>query len=44
MQNGLWYTASVMVSEAEFLEDPPEIEVVTSTKKVQVKDYLFYGF
>ena len=38
MKKGLWYTASVMVSEAEFLEEPPEIEVVTSTKKCQNSD------
>ncbi len=31
MQRGLWYTASIMTSEAEFLEPPPEIEQVTST-------------
>ena len=40
MKKGLWYTASVMVSEAEFLEEPPEIEVVTSTKKQQNCDKL----
>jgi hypothetical protein len=40
MQRGLWYTASVMVSEAEFLEEPPEIEVVTSTKKCPNSDRL----
>ena len=28
MQNGMWYTASIMASEAEFLEPPPEIETV----------------
>ena len=28
MQKGLWYTASIMVSEAEFIEPPPEIETV----------------
>ena len=33
MKKGMWYTASVMVSEAEFLEDPPEIEIVTTQKK-----------
>ena len=40
MQKGLWYTASVMVSEAEFIEDPPEIEVVTTAKKSPNSDKL----
>lgn len=40
MQKGMWYTASVMVSEAEFLEDPPEIEVVTTAKKSPNSDKL----
>ena len=31
MQNGLWYTASIMASEAEFIEPPPEIETVMTT-------------
>ena len=28
MQKGLWYSASIMASEAEFIEPPPEIETV----------------
>ena len=40
MQKGLWYTASVMVSEAEFIEEPPEIEVVTTAKKSPNSDKL----
>jgi hypothetical protein len=40
MQKGMWYTASVMVSEAEFLEEPPEIEVVTTAKKSPNSDKL----
>merc|ERR1711997_1016028 len=31
MQNGLWYTASIMASEAEFIEPPPEIETVMTS-------------
>jgi hypothetical protein len=38
MKKGMWYTASVMVSEAEFLEEPPEIEIVTTTKKSSNSD------
>lgn len=31
MQKGLWYTASIMSAEAEFIEPPPEIETVTTS-------------
>ena len=37
MQNGLWYTASIMASEAEFIEPPPEIETVMTTNSGVVK-------
>jgi len=37
MQNGLWYTASIMASEAEFIEPPPEIETVMTTNSGMVK-------
>lgn len=31
MQNGLWYSASILASEAEFIEPPPEIETVLTS-------------
>ena len=37
MQNGLWYTASIMASEAEFLEPPPEIETVLTSNSGSFK-------
>ncbi len=36
MQCGLWYTASVMSAEAEFIEPPPEIETVISNNSKTV--------
>ena len=30
MLNGHWYSASILASEADFLEPPPEIETVTT--------------
>ena len=39
MQKGFWYSASVMSSEAEFIEPPPEIETVLTGSSGSIKRY-----